>query len=296
MILFRLIIILSALAWFETYVECVNKASRLSRGYKLRKEVKEIDEKLKHDVKSTHPDDQFAYVEKLLDKYESDLSCFFKNKKRHRAEAAKLILSIRDLAEPEMCNGRGGGIAHAVAGALLQEPPCRLVRKLYEKYISLQEKVCLDHLPIKLDKRLLKMKDQSKLNRLDQVLQCDLNRGIGYTEAEKQFKKIREHDRGPIKACLDDTFRSLPQEGDADPTDLVFGLQRQLVEKYLLEPCKLVVEQLGADFFELARNWIQFHKVIREPNYEVKQFYRYWSKYEMCLNVLKEVSKQNKCN
>lgn len=201
-----------------------------------------------------------------------------------------MFLSIRELKKPEMCNRKGDDIAYQVAGAQLQDPINNQIEPIIDRYISLQEKICSKKLPIVLDEKLRRM-DQEKLNRLDLALDCALESGVGYTEAQKQFKKIKDFDVGPSELCLEDSFGKIPsKESYANPNDLVYGTSKQTVEKYLLEPCRLVVEELGPDIFELANNWIQFHKIIGNGDKET-QFYRYWAKYSMCVNVLDCVNK-----
>lgn len=285
-------IILSALACVGVHVEGVNKALKESWGIKLAKEVKEIDDKLS---KGVHGEDHFAYVQKLLAKYKS--SCSFSclrssSKKKRLIDAAELILSIRELEKAEMCNRKGDDIVFQVAGALVQEPECRVVEKLINKYTRIQEAVCKRQLPIMLQEKLNRV-DQDMLRRLDLALDCALDSGTGYTEAEKQFKKIRDSDIGPSELCLEDSFKRIPKEKGTNwnQNNLEYGTNKETVEKYLLEPCRHVVEELGDDIFELAKNWIQFHRLMPGDSNEVTQFYQYWAKYEMCLNALDRENK-----
>lgn len=287
MISFRLIIVLIVLSGIGSQVYCKGRSLSEAWGSNLKKEMKEIDSKLEEDVDSKHTEDQFAYVQKLLNKYESGSSCVFKStdKKKRRIEAAKLVLSIRELAKPEMCNRVGSDIAFQVGGALNQNPICIRVGRIYYEYMLLQEKVCKFILPKRLREKLATM-DKKKLMLLDEVTESEMIRGVGYSEVERLFRKVKEDNVGPTELNMKDAFKNISAEKDANPNDLLYGVQRQSLEKYLLEPCRYIVEELGPDYFELAGHWLMIHKFINNPNYDEVEFYRYWVKYELCQNAL----------
>lgn len=251
---------------------------------KLGKQFRKIDKLLIEMTKSDDPLVNMRIVEKLLPEAESSTFMGFKNKK-NLAKAERLFLSLTKIEDEKMCNDEGYKIISDNSKAI-EKAGIRVkrMREIYIYYLFRQEDICIPVCMRMLKKKLATM-DFVKLKRLDYVMEKAMNedyRGKGETKTDRLFALIQMDYVGPSAEKLYETLINVPQDVTDDlelrkkmtPDDL----EHLVVERYLIEPCDHISENLTEDIFAPAAMWASVHT----PNEKNHQFYYNWARYKFC--------------
>lgn len=181
----------------------------------------------------------------------------------------------------------------------------KVVSKIFEQHAS----SCQDVWPVILKQKLSRIEDQSKLVRGGILAEAILLETLGGKTVSRP-KQLYDMFIGNLLEIKDlRRSRSIYQkliEFAKEDSDLQF-LQpvvnektgkksvrsdkiKDLVGKYLVEPCSYLVDQLGPDIFIPAR----WDATTLPPNSGDIQFYAYWTDFRICEVVAKNSEKLSK--
>lgn len=272
------------LSYITGYADC----DKNSDEFRLVEEFRKLENRVSKKTSSKDAIENMKIVENLMLKAESSTFMGFKDKK-DLAKAAKLLLAMTKLEDEKMCNREGFKIASDNEKVIMLAGNLEIVRGIFRHYIERQQKVCLKAYSAVL-KRKLAIMEQSKLERLNYVMEKSMNNYDGETrDANGLFYLIKMDIVGPKEEKLYETLENLALNSTNDSiweNHLELGdLVKLVTSRDLIEPCDHFVASVSQDLFSSDPIWVSHH-MVDDSEYD---FYFNWVRYKFCMNAYRMI-------
>lgn len=296
MIFFQVLVTISVLVSSATsYADCVGCFGSSSidtdqlKPEELQKEVRKIYSIIIRKTRSSDGEVNMGIIEKLFRRPESDGFLGFGNNKRLIA-AKKLLLSLKELGNEELCGKFGYRILVDVTKAMDSKPIMPRMVRMMRYFVEKHQSTCSHLYPKMLNHRLAKM-DAEKLKKLELLFGNTMSlTGLGM-DVDTMYSLIKMDRVGPSEENLTKSLMNIigmigfdvNYEENIDAGKMVQDIFERTSRSYLVEPCNHYIGNLGEDIFE--PNLAMISTLIFNSN--EPQFYRSWARYMFCQNAFK---------